>query len=61
MNPPNETDALRFIGFLLDPDKGLNILEKNGQPVFKPALSEYYEKLPEIIQRFVTASQQQYP
>ncbi|MFU8844222.1 MAG: substrate-binding domain-containing protein [Bacteroidales bacterium] len=60
-NPPNETDALRFISFLLNPEKGLTILEKNGQPVYKPALSEYFDNLPEVIKPWVAISQMQDP
>jgi molybdate/tungstate transport system substrate-binding protein len=55
-DPPNEKDALEFVRFMLDPEKGLAILEKNGQPVFKPAVSEYFDDLPEKIKPWVTKS-----
>jgi molybdate/tungstate transport system substrate-binding protein len=48
-NPPNEKDALDFIRFMLDAEKGLAILEKNGQPVFKPAVSAHFDDLPEML------------
>lgn len=56
-NPPNEKDALEFVRFMLDPEKGLAILEKNGQPVFKPAVLNYFDNLPEKIKPLINKSQ----
>jgi molybdate/tungstate transport system substrate-binding protein len=60
-NGHNEKDALKFVEFMLNPQKGLAILEKNGQPVFRPAISEYFDKLPEAIKPWVSSTQIDYP
>jgi molybdate/tungstate transport system substrate-binding protein len=44
---PNPRAALEFIKFLLSPEKGLKIMEQNGQSVIIPPKSEQIEKIPE--------------
>lgn len=51
-NSPNPAAALAFVEFLLDKDKGLAIMAKNGQPSVVPAPSETYGQLPEPLRKF---------
>jgi len=53
-NAPNPAVALAFVTFLLEKDKGLAIMEKNGQPGMVPSVSATYDKLPESLRRFAT-------
>jgi molybdate/tungstate transport system substrate-binding protein len=43
---PNKAAALAFLQFLLTKDKGMKIMEKNGQPSVIPQENPNYEKLP---------------
>jgi len=54
-NAPNPEAALAFVAFLLDKDKGLAIMERNGQPGVVPSASATYEQVPEALKRFVAA------
>lgn len=42
----NPQAALAFVRFLLDKDKGLAIMKRNGQPPVVPEVSLTYEKIP---------------
>lgn len=53
-NAPNPEAALAFVTFLLERDKGLAIMEKNGQPGVVPSSSSTYDQLPESLKRFAT-------
>ena len=54
-NAPNPTAALAFVQFLLDPDKGLEIMERNGQPSVVPSVSATYEAIPESLKQYAVA------
>ncbi|MBO8137929.1 MAG: tungstate ABC transporter substrate-binding protein WtpA [Desulfotomaculum sp.] len=44
---PNRENAVEFLKFLLDKEKGLKIMEQNGQPVIDPLIIKGKEALPE--------------
>lgn len=45
-NAPDPELALGFVVFLLDREKGLEIMERNGQPALVPSPTDTYDKLP---------------
>lgn len=49
---PNPALALEFVEFLLDAQKGMKILERNGQPSVLPGYATGYEKIPVSLQKF---------
>jgi molybdate/tungstate transport system substrate-binding protein len=49
---PNKELALQFVDFILSEDKGMQIMEKNGQPSVIPALSETYNAVPEKLKTY---------
>jgi molybdate/tungstate transport system substrate-binding protein len=51
---PNKQAALGFLEFILSRDKGMKILEKNGQPSVIPQQNPNFEKLPEVLKPFAT-------
>jgi molybdate/tungstate transport system substrate-binding protein len=51
-NAPNPKAALAFVTFLLQKDKGLAIMERNGQPGLVPSPSTTYDKIPEQLKSF---------
>jgi molybdate/tungstate transport system substrate-binding protein len=53
-NAPNPEAALAFVTFLLEKDKGLDIMQKNGQPGMVPSTLTTYDRLPESLRRFAT-------
>jgi molybdate/tungstate transport system substrate-binding protein len=50
-NAPNKALAEKFVAFLIDPLRGKQIMEKNGQPCLNPAVAKGFEKLPESLQK----------
>ena len=53
--PKNAHDpelALEFVRFLLERDKGLKIMERNGQPPLVPSPTGTYDALPDELKRF---------
>ncbi len=48
---PNYKSAEAFITFLLS-EKGIAIMEKNGQPSLIPSITDTYDKIPENLKRF---------
>lgn len=52
VNAPNPRAALAFAAFLLDEDKGLAIMEENGQPGLVPSPSSTFEHIPDALKRF---------
>ena len=53
---PNPAAAAAFLAYMLDPEKGLKILDDMGQPPFIPARvpsKEMFEILPENVKAFV--------
>jgi len=53
-NAPNPKAALAFLTFLLEHDKGMAIMERNGQPSLVPTVSDTYDAVPAPLKRFVT-------
>ncbi len=51
-NAPSPELALRFVEFLLDREKGLKIMERNGQPPLVPGPTGSYGALPERLRKF---------
>jgi molybdate/tungstate transport system substrate-binding protein len=43
---PNKSAAIAFLKFLLSKDKGMKIMEKNGQPSVIPMTTQNYDKVP---------------
>ncbi|HDP34110.1 MAG TPA: extracellular solute-binding protein [Candidatus Hydrogenedentes bacterium] len=54
-NAPNPNAALAFVAFLLDADKGIAIMEKNGQPGVVPSVSTTYHAIPKPLKPYATA------
>jgi molybdate/tungstate transport system substrate-binding protein len=50
---PNKAAALAFLQFLLEKDKGMKIMEKNGQPSVIPQPTQNYDKVPAQLKPFV--------
>jgi molybdate/tungstate transport system substrate-binding protein len=48
----NPEAALAFVEFLLKHDKGMAIMERNGQPSLVPALSDTYANIPATLKGF---------
>lgn len=51
-NAPNPEAALAFVDFLLAQDKGLAIMEQNGQPGLVPSISTTYDHIPESLKHY---------
>ncbi len=51
-NAPNPDGALAFVSFLLQQDKGIAIMEANGQPGLVPSVSSTYHQIPEPLKDF---------
>jgi molybdate/tungstate transport system substrate-binding protein len=51
-NAPNPELALEFVRFLLEKEKGLAIMERNGQPSLVPSPTDTYDRLPGELRRF---------
>jgi molybdate/tungstate transport system substrate-binding protein len=49
---PNPEVAKAFLHFLLNPDQGMEIMEKNGQPSLVPAPTEHYQNIPSEFQEY---------
>jgi molybdate/tungstate transport system substrate-binding protein len=50
-NAPNKANALKFSNFLLS-EKGMNIMERNGQPSKIPSYTNTYSKIPEALKKY---------
>ncbi len=50
-NAPHQRLAIRFVEFLLS-DKGMEIMEKNGQPSLVPAFSDSFNNIPESLKKY---------
>lgn len=44
--------ALEFISFMLNPDKGMKIIEESGQPSVVPAVSFTFSEIPEPLRKY---------
>ncbi len=51
---PNAKAALKFIEFLLDKEKGVEIMKNNGQPSVIPAYSESYNNIPKSLKKYAS-------
>ncbi len=51
-NAPNPELALRFVAFLLDGSKGLEIMERNGQPALVPSPTDTYDEIPGVLREY---------
>lgn len=48
---PNKENAVEFLKFLLDKEKGLKIMDSNGQPVIDPLVIKGKEKMPQELKK----------
>ncbi len=53
-NAPNKAMALDFVEFVLSQDKGIKILENNGQPSMVPSPTESFDNIPGNLKKFAT-------
>ena len=53
----HKKDAEKFVELLLSKNKGMVIMEKNGQPSIVPAFSQSYDNIPELLKPFAKSSQ----
>jgi len=51
---PNPKAAMAFVKFLLSKDKGMAIMNKNGQPSVIPSKTSSYDNLPDELKQFAT-------
>ncbi len=51
-NSPSPELAQHFIDFILDPDKGMKVMEEAGQPSVVPSSSDTYEAIPAALKKF---------
>lgn len=52
-NAPNKEAALAFLEFMLTKDKGMAIMEKDGQPSVVPMAEKNYNQVPDRLKPFV--------
>jgi molybdate/tungstate transport system substrate-binding protein len=51
-NAPNRVAAEAFMAFLLETDKGMKIMEEEGQKSVVPASNKYYDKIPIALRKY---------
>jgi len=51
-NAPNKDIARLFVSFLLEKEKGMAIMEQNGQPSLVPTKSDTYDNIPDQFKKF---------
>ena len=51
-NPPNPELARKFVDFILDPVRGMKVMEEAGQPSIVPSYSETYEAIPAALKKY---------
>jgi len=51
-NAPNPELALKFVEFVLRKDKGMAVMERNGQPSVVPSPSDTFDMIPEPLKEF---------
>ena len=49
---PNPEAAIAFVAFLLDKDKGMAIMTRNGQPSVAPSPTDTYARIPGPLKKF---------
>lgn len=50
-NAPHKNTAIKFVDFLLS-DKGMVIMERNGQPSLVPSYSDSFQQIPESLKKY---------
>ncbi len=55
-NAPNKENALKFTNFLLS-EKGMEIMEENGQPSKVPSYTNTYSEIPETLKKYALQNQ----
>ena len=50
-NAPNKELAIKFVDFILS-EKGMAIMEANGQPSMIPSMSESFESIPVALKKY---------
>ncbi len=58
-NTKNKVQAQQFLQFLLSKDKGLKIMEKNGQKSLSITTGQFYKKLPNSLKKKISKIQYQ--
>jgi molybdate/tungstate transport system substrate-binding protein len=56
-NAPNKEAAMKFVEFLLSKDKGMRIMEENGQPSAVPMPTNSYDKIPDELKKYTLRKQ----
>ncbi|MCF8234774.1 MAG: tungstate ABC transporter substrate-binding protein WtpA [Bacteroidales bacterium] len=56
-NAPNKQAAYEFVKYLLKKNKGMKIMEQNGQPSVVPSYTKTYDQLPEELKEFANKNQ----
>jgi len=51
-NAPNYELAVKFVQYVLEKNKGMRIMEENGQPSLVPSFSETFKEIPEALKKF---------
>ena len=51
-NSPRPDFARKFVDFILDPDKGMKVMEDAGQPSMVPSPSETYRAIPAALKKY---------
>lgn len=57
-NSPSPELARRFVDFILDPEKGMKVMEEAGQPSMVPSPSETYEAIPAMLKKRAKSAEQ---
>lgn len=55
-NAPNKELATKFVEFFLDREKGMKIMEDNGQPSVIPSFTETFDRIPENLKKYALNS-----
>jgi len=51
-NSPSPELAREFVDFILDPDRGMKVIEEAGQPSMVPSTSEIYRAIPAALKKY---------
>jgi len=55
---PNQKLAETFLDFLLNPEKGLRIMEQNGQPALLPPKCDNPDNAPAVVRKYLQSDQE---
>ena len=53
-NAPNKEAAIKFVEFLLSPEKGMSIIKKNGQQSLVPSPTSTYNNIPNQLKQYAS-------